>query len=94
MKPIDAENTIKKLKYPKHLRHLSIERLEILAKIFTPRGRWMMNIWNENYIVKIAMQLDADNPNEAIQELEHKLETGEVNLNRMEFFLEGVNNEN
>ena len=28
----------KKLKYPKHLRHLSIERLEILAKIFTPRG--------------------------------------------------------
>ena len=53
-----------------------------------------MNIWNENYIVKIAMQLDADNPNEAIQELEHKLETGEVNLNRMEFFLEGVNNEN
>ena len=40
------------------------------------------------------MQLDADNPNEAIQELEHKLETGEVNLNRMEFFLEGVNNEN
>ena len=31
-------NTIKKLKYPKHLRHLSIERLEILAKIFTPKG--------------------------------------------------------
>jgi len=54
----------------------------------------MMNTWNENYIVKIAIQLDADNPNEAIQELEHKLETGEVNLNRMEFFLEGVNNEN
>ena len=54
----------------------------------------MMNIWNENYIVKIAIQLDADNPDEAIQELEHKLETGEVNLNRMEFFLEGVNNEN
>tara|TARA_Y100001951_G_scaffold17791_1_gene13110 strand:- start:207 stop:329 length:123 start_codon:yes stop_codon:yes gene_type:complete len=38
MKPTDAENTIKKLKYPKHLRHLSIKRLEILAKIFTPRG--------------------------------------------------------
>ena len=43
MKPTDAENTIKKLKYPKHLRHLSIERLEILAKIFTPRGGWMMS---------------------------------------------------
>jgi len=27
-----------KRKYPKHLRHLSVERLEILAKIFTPRG--------------------------------------------------------
>ena len=27
MKSTDAENTIKKLKYPKHLRHLSIERL-------------------------------------------------------------------
>ncbi len=42
MKPTDAENTIKKLKYPKHLRHLSIERLEILAKIFQSKG-WMMN---------------------------------------------------
>ena len=50
-----------------------------------------MNIWNENYIVKIAIQLDADNSVEAIQELEHKLETGEINLNRMEFFLEEVN---
>lgn len=38
MKPSDAETTIKKLKYPKHLRQLSIERLEILAKIFTPKG--------------------------------------------------------
>ncbi len=38
MKPTDAKNTSKKLKYPKHLRHLSIERLEILAKIFAPRG--------------------------------------------------------
>jgi anti-sigma factor ChrR (cupin superfamily) len=37
MKPTDAENTIEKLKYPKHLRHLSIERLEILAKIFTSK---------------------------------------------------------
>ncbi len=53
----------------------------------------MMNIWNENYIVKIAIQLDSDNPGQAIQELEHKLETGEVNLNRMEFFLEEVNDE-
>jgi len=52
-----------------------------------------MNIWNENYIVKIAIQLDSDNPGEAIQELERKLETGEVNLNRMEFFLKGVNDE-
>ena len=38
MRTTDAENTIKKLKYPKHLRHLSIERLEILAKIFAPKG--------------------------------------------------------
>ena len=53
-----------------------------------------MNIWNENYIVKIAIQLDSDNPGQAIQELEHKLETGEVNLNRMEFFLEEVNDDN
>ena len=53
-----------------------------------------MNIWNENYIVKIAIQLDADNPGEAIQELEHKLETGKVNLNRKEFFLEEVNDGN
>ena len=52
-----------------------------------------MNIWNENFIVKIAIQLDADNSDEAIQELEHKLETGEVNLNRMEFFLDEVNDE-
>ena len=52
-----------------------------------------MNIWNENYIVKIAIQLDADNPDEAIQELEHKLETGEINLNRKEFFLEKVNDD-
>ena len=52
-----------------------------------------MNIWNENYIVKIAIQLDADNPGEAIQELEHKLETGKVNLNRMVFFLKEVNDE-
>ena len=52
-----------------------------------------MNIWNENYIVKIAIQLDADNSVEAIQELEHKLETGEINLNRKQFFLEKVSDE-
>tara|TARA_R100000426_G_scaffold73458_1_gene51264 strand:+ start:569 stop:676 length:108 start_codon:yes stop_codon:yes gene_type:complete len=27
-----------KRKYPKHLRHLSLKRLKILAKIFAPRG--------------------------------------------------------
>tara|TARA_R100000781_G_scaffold1443_3_gene2377 strand:+ start:2431 stop:2589 length:159 start_codon:yes stop_codon:yes gene_type:complete len=52
-----------------------------------------MNIWNENYIVKIAIQLDSDNPSVATQELEHKLETGKVNFNRMEFFLEKLNDE-
>ena len=53
----------------------------------------MMNISNENYIVKIPIQLDSDNPGEAIQELEQGLETGEINLNRNEFFLEKVNDE-
>ena len=52
-----------------------------------------MNIWNENYIVKIAIQLDADNSVEAIQELEQELETGEINLNRKQFFLEKVSDE-
>ena len=49
-----------------------------------------MNIWNENYIVKIAVELDADDMDEAIKELEDKLEKGKVNLNRMEFFLDEV----
>ena len=53
----------------------------------------MVNIWNENYIAKIAIQLDSDNPDEAIQELERKLETGEINLNRKQFFLEKVSDE-
>ena len=53
-----------------------------------------MNIWNENYIAKIAIQLDSDNPDEAIQELERKLETGEINLNRKEIFLVEVNDAN
>tara|TARA_R100001440_G_scaffold36804_1_gene55932 strand:- start:184 stop:333 length:150 start_codon:yes stop_codon:yes gene_type:complete len=49
-----------------------------------------MNIWNENYIVKIAIELDAYDMDEAIKELEDKLEKGKVNLNRMEFFLDEV----
>ena len=53
----------------------------------------MMNIWNENYIVKIPIQLNSDNPGEAIQELEQELETGEINLNRKEIFLVEVNDE-
>ena len=53
----------------------------------------MVNIWNENYIVKIPIQLDSDNPGEAIQELEQGLETGEINLNRKQFFLEKVSDE-
>ena len=50
-----------------------------------------MNIWNENYILKIAIKLDdCDDLDQAYEELEKKLETGEINLNRMEFFLEEV----
>ena len=49
-----------------------------------------MNIWNENYIVKIAIELDADEIDEAIEELENKLDKGKINLNRMEFFLDEV----
>jgi|TARA_R100000742_G_C4223148_1_gene46409 hypothetical protein len=49
-----------------------------------------MNIWNENYIVKIAIKIDADNIDEATKELENKLDKGKINLNRMEFFLDEV----
>jgi ribosomal protein S21 len=42
-----------------------------------------------NYIIKITVKVnDSDNLDQAYQELEKKLETGEINLNRMEFFLE------
>ena len=48
-----------------------------------------MNIWNENYIVKIAVKIDdCDTEEEAIKIIEKKLEIGELNLNRMEFFVE------
>jgi len=50
-----------------------------------------MNIWNENYIIKIAVKLDdCDSEDEAIEIIEKKLKTGELNLNRMEFFVEEI----
>tara|TARA_R110001592_G_scaffold182996_1_gene426477 strand:+ start:462 stop:632 length:171 start_codon:yes stop_codon:yes gene_type:complete len=50
-----------------------------------------MNIWNENYIVKIAVKIDdCDTEEQAIEIIENKLETGEINLNRMEFFIEEI----
>jgi len=52
-----------------------------------------MHIWNENYIVKIAIKLEAETEDEAIEELENKLDKGKVNLNRMEFFLEEVSDD-
>jgi hypothetical protein len=48
-----------------------------------------MNIWNENYIIKIAVKIDdCDTEDEALEIIEKKLETKELNLNRMEFFVE------
>jgi|TARA_R100001463_G_scaffold133808_2_gene195496 hypothetical protein len=48
-----------------------------------------MNIWNENYIIKIAIKIDDCNAeDEALEIIEKKLETKELNLNRMEFFVE------
>jgi len=53
--------------------------------------RTKMNIWNENYIVKIAVKIDdCDTEEQAIEIIEKKLETGEINLNRMEFFIEEI----
>ena len=50
-----------------------------------------MNIWNENYIVKIAVKIDdCDTEEQAIEIIEKKLKTGEINLNRMEFFIEEI----
>jgi len=50
-----------------------------------------MNIWNENYIIKIAVKLDdCDSEDEAIEIIEKKLKTEELNLNRMEFFVEEI----
>ncbi len=49
-----------------------------------------MDIWNENFIVKIAIKLEAESEDEAIEELENKLDEGKVNLNRMEFFVESI----
>ena len=50
-----------------------------------------MNIWNENYIIKIAVKLDdCDSEDEAIEIIEKKLKTKELNLNRMEFFVEEI----
>lgn len=50
-----------------------------------------MNIWNENYncIIKIAVKIDDfDTEEQAIEIIEKQLETKELNLNRMEFFVE------
>jgi len=48
-----------------------------------------MNIWDENYIIKIAVKIDdCDTEDEAIEIIEKKLETKELNLNRIEFFVE------
>jgi len=48
-----------------------------------------MNIWDENYIIKIAVKIDdCDTEDEAIEIIEKKLKTKELNLNRMEFFVE------
>jgi len=49
-----------------------------------------MDIWNENFIVKIAIKLEAETEDEAIEELENKLDKGKVDLNKMEFFVEQV----
>tara|TARA_Y100001963_G_scaffold54782_1_gene76665 strand:+ start:2125 stop:2277 length:153 start_codon:yes stop_codon:yes gene_type:complete len=50
-----------------------------------------MNVWNENYIVKIAVKInDCDTEDEAIKIIENKLAIGEINLNRMEFFIEKI----
>jgi|TARA_A100001515_G_scaffold130428_1_gene117663 hypothetical protein len=47
-----------------------------------------MNIWDENYIINIAIKLDNCNSlEEATTELENKLATGEINLNNLEFSL-------
>ena len=55
-----------------------------------------MNIWNENYIVKIAVKIDdCDTEEQAIEIIENKLRRGELNLNGMEFFIEKIQeNEN
>ena len=54
-----------------------------------------MNIRNENYIVKIAVKIDdCDTEEKAIEIIENKLEIGELNLNRMEFFVEEIDEDN
>jgi hypothetical protein len=48
-----------------------------------------MNIWDENYIIKITVKIDdCDTEDEALEIIEKKLETKELNLNRIEFFVE------
>ena len=53
-----------------------------------------MDTWYENFIVKIAIKLEAETEDEAIEELENKLTEGKVNLNRMVFCLEEVSDDN
>jgi len=50
-----------------------------------------MNLWNENYIVKIAVKIDdCDTEEQANEIIEKKLRKGELNLNGMEFFIEKI----
>ena len=53
-----------------------------------------MNIWNENYIVKIAIKIDdCSSIDEVIEKLENKLDKNEINLNKMEFYIEEIKDE-
>ena len=54
-----------------------------------------MNIWNENYIVKIPIKIDdCSSIDEVIEKLENKLDKGEINLNKMEFYIDEVSDDN
>lgn len=53
-----------------------------------------MNIWNENYIVKIPIKIDdCSSIDEVIEKLENKLDKNEINLNKMEFYIEEIKDE-
>ena len=53
-----------------------------------------MNIWNENYIVKIPIKIDdCSSIDEVIEKLENKLDKNEINLNKMEIYIEEIKDE-